>query len=110
MINNITLRRVTPADEPAVSRIVFEAFKSVSSRHNFPWDFPSIEAAQGLARMFINHPQIRGVAAEIDGELIGSNFIDERDEIRGIGPITIDPSFQGRGAGRKLMQAILEMG
>lgn len=110
MRTDITLRPVTPADEPAISRIVFEAFKSVAERHNFPLDFPSLEFAQGLARMFINHPKIRGVAAEVEGKLIGSNFIDERDEIRGIGPITIDPSFQGRGAGRKLMQAILDMG
>jgi GNAT superfamily N-acetyltransferase len=110
MSSDIPVRRVTPADAPAISRIVFEAFKSIADRHNFPLDFPSLEAAQGLARLFINHPKIRGVAAEVDGKIIGSNFIDERDEIRGIGPITIDPAFQGRGAGRKLMQAILEMG
>jgi len=40
--------------------------------------------------------------------VIGSNCLDERSSISGIGPITIDPSVQNGGAGRALMQAVID--
>jgi hypothetical protein len=39
------------------------------------------------------------VVAEIDGRVVGSNFLDERGPVRGVGPITVDPAAQGRGSG-----------
>jgi len=59
---------------------------------------------------WIPHPEVWGVVAEVDGRIVGSNFLDERDPIRGVGPITIDPDGQNAGAGRKLMEAVLERG
>ena len=38
---------------------------------------------------------------------MGSNCMDERTPIAGIGPITIDPSAQNRSIGRRLMQAVM---
>lgn len=43
------------------------------------------------------------VVAEINGQVIGSNFMDERSTIAGIGPITVDPKVQNRQVGRLLM-------
>jgi hypothetical protein len=48
--------------------------------------------------------------AEIDGRIVGSNFLDERGAVRGVGPITVDPAVQGRDVGRELMQAVLDRG
>jgi N-acetylglutamate synthase-like GNAT family acetyltransferase len=39
--------------------------------------------------------------------MVGSNCLDERSAIAGLGPITVDPSIQNRGVGRKLMEAVL---
>jgi GNAT superfamily N-acetyltransferase len=39
--------------------------------------------------------------------IAGSNGLDDRGGIAGVGPITIDPGAQNRGAGRKLMDAVL---
>ena len=47
------------------------------------------------------------VIAETGGRIVGSNCLDERSVIAGIGPITIDPSAQNVGIGRKLMQAVM---
>ena len=110
MRSPITIRPATPRDEADVARVVFEGFASIANRHNFPLDFPSIDIATGFARMVLNHPKFYGVIAETDGKFIGSNFLDERGEITAVGPITIDPAFQGRGAGRRLMQAVIERG
>jgi GNAT superfamily N-acetyltransferase len=56
----------------------------------------------------VSNPGIYGVVAESGGQILGSNFMDERDAVRGIGPISVDPKVQNRGLGRRLMQAVLE--
>jgi hypothetical protein len=48
------------------------------------------------------------VVAEVDGRLVGSNFLDERNPISGIGPITVDPARQNDSVGQNLMRAVLE--
>jgi hypothetical protein len=53
---------------------------------------------------FMAHPHIYGVVAELDGRIVGSNFVDERSIIAGIGPITVDPPVQNQAIGRELMQ------
>jgi Acetyltransferase (GNAT) domain len=48
------------------------------------------------------------VVAEIDGRIVGSNVLDERSIISGIGPITVDPAAQNSGIGRRLMRAVMD--
>lgn len=108
--SSVQLRPVKKEDLTEIGRIVFSAFQSISSRHAFPLDFPTPEAAAQFAQLFGNHPQIWGVAAEENGRIIGSNFLTERNIIRGVGPITVDPGYQSKGIGRRLMQAVLERG
>ena len=48
------------------------------------------------------------VVAEFDGAIVGSNFLDERSTVAGLGPITVDPAVQNRAVGRQLMQHALE--
>jgi GNAT superfamily N-acetyltransferase len=106
----VTLREVEPGDLEACAQICFDAFGGFHDHHRFPRDFPVLEAAAGLMGMWIPHPSIWGVVAEIDGRIVGSNFLDERDPIRGVGPITVDPEGQSAGVGRKLMRAVMERG
>jgi len=106
----VELRPAEPADGDECARIVYEAFGGIHDYHHFPRDFPTLEAAVQLTSTFIAHPSIWGVVAEGDGRILGSNFLDERGPIRGVGPITVDPEAQGHGVGRRLMQAVLERG
>lgn len=53
-------------------------------------------------------PGFFGVVAEQDGRIVGSNFLDERSPIAGVGPITVDPAVQNSGIGRRLMQAVMD--
>lgn len=105
---DLTLRPPAPEDAGELGRICYEAFASIANRHNFPLDFPNAEVATGLIQFLIGHPGFYGVVAERAGRILGSNFLDERSTIAGIGPITVDPNAQDRGVGRQLMQAILE--
>jgi GNAT superfamily N-acetyltransferase len=106
----LSLRPARPGDAEAVGRIVYVAFRRINESRGFAPDFPSVEAAVGFAKAMIGNPAVFGVAAVAGGRIVGSNFLSERDPIRGVGPITVDPDHQGAGVGRRLMQAVIERG
>ena len=107
---HVTLRAAEPSEAEACAQILFDAFGGLHDHHRFQRDFPELEAATALMQVWIPHPSIWGVVAEIEGRIVGSNFLDERDPIRGVGPITVDPEGQNAGVGRKLMAAVIERG
>lgn len=104
----LTLRPGRPEDATICGTICYEAFKTIAEQHNFPSSYPSPEVA--IARMVtrLAHPGVYAVIAELDGHVVGSNFLDERDAIAGLGPITVAPTVQNRTIGRYLMQDVLE--
>lgn len=104
----VTLRPGTPEDANECGRIDYEAFKSIAEQHNFPPDFPSVEVATGVVTTLLSHPGFYSVVAEIDGKIVGSNFLDERSTIAGIGPVSVDPPVMNRMIGRQLMQAVMD--
>lgn len=104
---NLLLRAGTPADAVACGRICFEAFDRLARRHGYPGDFPSPEAAIAMAESLLAHAGFYSVIAEQDGDVVGSNFLDERSSIVGVGPITVDPERQDRGVGRLLMEDVM---
>jgi len=57
--------------------------------------------------MLLAHPRFYSVVAAANGEIIATNFMDERSPIVGIGPISVDPARQQRGVGRLLMEDVL---
>ncbi|HEX8281944.1 MAG TPA: GNAT family N-acetyltransferase [Pyrinomonadaceae bacterium] len=106
----VKIRPARPEDTEACGRIIYEAFRGIAERHNFRPDFPSADAASRLAHHFINDPAVYGVVAESGGRVVGSNFLSEWDAVRSVGPITVEPGLQARGAGRRLMEAVVERG
>jgi len=105
---DVKLREGRPDDAQSCGRIVYEAFKSIADQHNFPPDFPTPESGIQLVSYLMANPGFYKVVAELDGRIAGSNFLDERNPIAGIGPITVDPATQNRAIGRRLMQAVME--
>ncbi|SRR6266851_6780520 len=103
----IAVRRAIPDDAAACGRICYEAFRKISTEHAFPPDFPSVDVPTGVLSMMFSHPGFYCVVAESGGEIVGSNCLDERSSIAGVGPITIDPAVQNKGIGRALMEAVL---
>src|SRR5262249_45822393 len=86
----------------------YRAFKVLSEQHGFPPDFPDSDSAIGLLSMLIGHDGFFDILAEVDGTVVGSNFLDERNSIAGVGPVTVDPALQNDGVGRALMQVVME--
>lgn len=104
----IKLRPGAPEDANECGRICHDAFAAIANQHRFPPDIPSVQAGQGLVSMLLSHPGFYSVVAEMDGIIAGSNFLDERAQIAGVGPITVDPEVQNKQIGRKLMIDVME--
>jgi len=105
---NIQIRRATREDIDVLGDICYRAFCTVADQHNFPHEFPAPEAALGVVRSMISTVGFYGIVAELNGRVAGSNFMDERSTIAGIGPISVDPEVQNSGAGRAMMQHMLD--
>jgi GNAT superfamily N-acetyltransferase len=103
----MNVRKAKPEDAAVCGRICYDAFTKISTAHAFPPDFPSVEVATGVLSMMFSHPGFFCVVAEENGQILGSNCLDERSAIAGVGPITIDPEVQNKGVGRALMEAAI---
>ena len=104
----ITIRTAKPEDAPECGRICYEAFTQINGRHGFPPDFPGPDLATRILSMMFSHPGFYTVVAELQGRIVGSNCLDERTPIAGVGPVTVDPGVQNQAIGRRLMQAVLD--
>src|SRR5918911_162109 len=95
-------------DAEACGRVCYKAFYGLAEGHGFPPDFPSVEVATGLMAQLLAHPRFYSVVAEQDGVVVGSNFLDERSLIAGVGPLTVDPGVQNARLGWRLMTNVLQ--
>jgi predicted N-acetyltransferase YhbS len=105
---DLVLRPGRADDAPECGRICFEAFDGIAREHGFRSDMPGPEAAADMFRMVFGHPGFYTVVAELDGRIVGSNCLDERSPVVGVGPITVDPAVQDGGIGRRLMHDVME--
>src|ERR687898_622894 len=104
----LTLRAGRSEDAETCGSICYEAFKAIADEHNFPPDFPSPEVSGGLLTALLSRGDIYRVVAELDGRVVGSNFLWENGTIAGVGPITIDRAAQNVAVGRRLMEDVLQ--
>jgi GNAT superfamily N-acetyltransferase len=102
------IRPVVTDDAQACGRLIYDAFNGIADAHGFPQDFPSVDIPTQFAATFIAHRSIFGVVAEEGGRVVGTGFVTERDAIRAVGPMAVDPAHQGGGIGRQLMEAVLD--
>ena len=92
---SIALRDGTPADAEVCCQIIFEAFKNIAERRNFPPDFQSPEMLLPFVTRRLSIPSQLVIVAEQNSQVLGSCFGDTRSPVAGVGPITVTPSAQG---------------
>ena len=104
----MSIRGATAADAEVCGKICYDAFTGLAAEHNFPSDFPAPIAAVQLVSWMFSHPGIYCIVAEENGRILGSNCMDERSTIAGVGPITVAPDVQNKSVGKRLMQAVID--
>jgi predicted N-acetyltransferase YhbS len=106
--DEVVIRTARSEDSATCGQISFAAFSAISGAHGFPCDFAGPEATTRLHNMLFSNPDFYCVVAEAEGRILGSNALDQRSAVYGIGPITVDPDAQNLGVGRKLMRAVMD--
>jgi predicted N-acetyltransferase YhbS len=102
------IRTAASEDSSECGRICFEAFRTIGDAHCFPNYWRSDEVTKAMCESIIKHPGWYGVVAERDGKVIGSNFMDERVVVAGIGPTSVDPAQQNNGVGKQMMHSLID--
>jgi predicted N-acetyltransferase YhbS len=105
-MTNVVIRPATPGDADVCARIMYAAFESLARRHAFPIEPQSPEFTAIQMESMLRTEGICGLVAARHGNVVGSAFEDERGDIVGIGPVTVDPGTEG-GVGRALMESLL---
>jgi GNAT superfamily N-acetyltransferase len=99
---NATIRPLTEADLPearCICQTAFGTFLGAPDPENFWADRDYV-----FGRFRAEH--VASFAAELDGELVGSNFATRWGSVGVVGPITTRPDRQGRGIGKALFEAV----
>src|ERR671914_809195 len=106
---SLTIRSIEHADVEICGKIGFQAHKAVSSAHGYPSEQPSIDFAVEMIKTLLANPYSQGYVAERGGKILGSIFVHKfpPSPVAAIGPLTVDPSGEGGGVGRALMEASL---
>jgi len=106
----VMIRRARPEDAQPCGRICYDAFFKINADHGFPPELPDAQVAVGLLSAMFCHAGFWCVVAERNGRIVGSNCLDERSSVCGVGPVTVEPGGQNHGVGRRLMEAVLDRG
>ena len=96
------IRPLTETDLPAAQRILrlaFGTFLGAPDPSTF-WD----DRDYVHGRFGAEH--VASFAAELDGELVGSNFVTRWGSVGFFGPLTLRPDRQGAGTGKALVEAV----
>src|SRR5438045_640854 len=91
---------LTTADN--IMRVAFGTFIGLAEPAAFMGD------ASYVRTRWLANPEA-AFAAEVHGELIGSNFASNWGSIGFFGPLTIRPDYWDRGVGKRLMEPIMEL-
>jgi N-acetylglutamate synthase-like GNAT family acetyltransferase len=102
---DIFVRPLQEGDLPVADRIfrvAFGTFLGVPEPESFFGD------ADYVKTRWKAHPKTF-FAAEIDGELVGSNFATNWGSVGFFGPLTIRPDLWDKGVGKRLMEPIMNL-
>lgn len=106
----LIIRRMEEKDLERAGEIIVAAFNDVFTRHGYHPPFPSRDVGIGIAREYWHREPHESFVAIDDGRVVGSGFLHLRGDTAGIGPITVDPTAQAKGAGKALMMAVIRTG
>lgn len=103
-----TIRNMTRADLARVGDILFDAFNGGAAKYGYAPRMHGRQEGTSWAWALLRHGPGDVLVAELEGRLAGICCLNPRGLHGGIGPVAVDPSFQGYGVGRRLMSAVLE--
>ncbi len=102
---DITIRPLRQSDLPTADRIFRLAFGTFLG---LPDDTPFYGDGDLVRTRYVADPSA-ALAAEIDGELVGSNFVTNWGSVGFFGPLTVRPDYWDRGIATRLLEPTMEL-
>ena len=102
---DITVRPLQESDLSGADKIMRLAFGTFIG---LPDPMAFMGDANYVRTRWIANPAA-AFAAEVNGELVGSNFATNWGSVGFFGPLTIRPDFWDRGVGKRLMEPVIEL-
>ncbi len=102
---DITIRPLRQSDLPTADRIFRRAFGTFLG---LPDDTPFYGDGDLVQTRYVADPAA-AFAAEVDGELVGSNFVTNWGSVGFFGPLTVRPDHWDRGIANRLLEPTMEL-
>lgn len=99
---------MTKSDLSRVGEILFEAFNGEALKYGYAPRMESVQEGAAWAWALLRHGPSEPLIAEVENRAVGICCLNLRGNHGGVGPVAVDPSFQGYGIGRQLMSALLK--
>jgi GNAT superfamily N-acetyltransferase len=105
MIENVNIRPLQESDLPKADRILRVAFGTFMG---LPDPMTFFGDADVVRTRFLANPS-GALAAEINGELVGSNFVTNWGSVGFFGPLSIRPDLWDRGVAKRLVESTINL-
>jgi len=99
---------MTNKDIERVGELLYESFNTVALKYGYAQKMKRAESGASWAWALLHHGSNELLIAEVENRIAGICCLNPRGTIGGVGPVAVDPSFQGYGIGIQLMQALLQ--
>lgn len=101
------IRNMTQADTDRVGEILYESFNAGAAKHGYARKMQRVETAKSWAWSMLHYGSNELLIAEVENRIAGICCLNPRGDLGGVGPVVVDPYFQGYRIGSQLMDALL---
>lgn len=102
------IRNMTKADIDPVGEILYQSFSAGASKHGYVPKMQRVEVGKSWAWALLHYGSNELLIAEMENSIAGMCCLSPRGDLGGVGPVVVNPDFQGRRVGSQLMDVLLE--
>lgn len=103
----VHVRNMTKEDIEPLGEILYESFNTGATKHGFAPKMKRAETGKAWAWALLHYGSNELLIAEVENRIAGMCCLSPRGDLAGVGPVVVNPRFQGYRIGSQLMTALL---